>query len=337
MTDDTQKTLFYPFEAEILAMPGADTRVLFIGAPENLRPPSGFCDALQAVQGFRPAYLGMEQRGYSVAPDAEGEAYDMALVLAGRHRGQNEAWLAEAVRRVAPGGLVVVAGSKKDGADSLRKRTARIVPLEDHLSKHHGIAFWFRNNDPGAVDRLQPGPRDRVDGRFETAPGMFSHDRIDPASELLARHLPDAIFGRVADFGAGWGYLSAEVLRRGEAIDALDLYEADHAALQAAGRNLAPLAGDVPLGLFWRDLLHEPVTRQYDLVVMNPPFHQGRAADPVIGQGMIRAASAALKPRGRLFMVANNPLPYERMLEAAFGSHGETARNERFKVLWARR
>jgi 16S rRNA (guanine1207-N2)-methyltransferase len=180
-------------------------------------------------------------------------------------------------------------------------------------------------------------PPGLVDGRFRAAPGMFSHDRIDAASRLLADNLPPAIKGRVADFGAGWGYLSSEVLKRNAGITALDLHEADFESLEAARENLAPLAGDVPLGFHWRDLLQEPVARQYDLIVMNPPFHQGRAAEPTIGQGMIRAASAAMNPGGRLLMVANRGLPYEPTLAATFAVTGETCRDDRFKVLWAKR
>ena len=70
---------------------------------------------------------------------------------------------------------------------------------------------------------------------------------------------------------------------------------------------------------------------------MNPPFHRSRAAEPEIGAGMIRAAAKALKPGGRLFMVANRQLPYEPVLSAAFASHAELARDGMFKVFVARR
>jgi 16S rRNA (guanine1207-N2)-methyltransferase len=70
---------------------------------------------------------------------------------------------------------------------------------------------------------------------------------------------------------------------------------------------------------------------------MNPPFHQGRAADPGIGQQIIRAAAKALKKGGRLMMVANRQLPYEAILQAEFTDWQELARNSGFKVLAARR
>ena len=74
------------------------------------------------VQGFRPYFRALQASGLAVTPKAEGAGFDAALVLAGRHRGQNEMRIAEAFERVAPGGLIVVAGGKDDGIASLRKR-----------------------------------------------------------------------------------------------------------------------------------------------------------------------------------------------------------------------
>ncbi|RUU58787.1 class I SAM-dependent methyltransferase [Mesorhizobium sp. M2C.T.Ca.TU.002.02.1.1] len=335
MAAEPLKTLFYPFEAEALPLPGKGARVLFLGAEPGFRLPAGFEAALHLVQGFRSHFRALQASGHTVTPRAEGEGYDIALVLAGRHRGQNELRIAEAVERIAPGARVVVAGSKDDGIDSLRKRIDALAPLEDHLPKHHGVAFWFRRAGAEASATLRDGNPDLVvEGGFKTKPGMFSFDRIDAGSKLLAASLPDDLKGNVADFCAGWGYLAVEVLQRSQSLTALDLYEADFEALEAARLNVH---GVIEPRFFWTDLLAEAVERRYDAIVMNPPFHSGRAAEPGIGAGMIRAASKALKPGGRLFMVANRQLPYEQVLSAAFSSHAEIARDGMFKVFSARR
>jgi 16S rRNA (guanine1207-N2)-methyltransferase len=335
MAAEPLKTLFYPFEAEALPLPRKNARVLFLGAEPGFRLPAGFEAALHLVQGFRPHFRALQASGHTVTPRAEGEGYDIALVLAGRHRGQNELRIAEAVERTAPGAPVVVAGSKDDGVDSLRKRINMLAPLEGHLPKHHGVAFWFRRTGTETAVALRAGNPDHViEGGFKTAPGMFSFDRIDAGSKLLAANLPDDLKGNVADFCAGWGYLAAEVLQRQQGLTALDLYEADFEALEAARLNVH---GVIQPRFFWIDLLTEAVERRYDAIVMNPPFHSGRAAEPGIGAGMIRAASKALKPGGRLFMVANRQLPYEQVLSAAFASHAEIARDGMFKVFSGRR
>ena len=166
---------------------------------------------------------------------------------------------------------------------------------------------------------------------------MFSHDRIDAGSRLLAESLPDRCKGVAADFGAGWGYLSAALTERTTGLKGIDLYEADHASLEAARRNLTELGVAMPLGFFWHDLVGEKVEKKYELIVMNPPFHQGRAAEPEIGQAMIKAASSSLKSGGRLYMVANRGLPYDQTLKVGFSSVAEIRREAAFRVIVAER
>ncbi|WP_269930858.1 class I SAM-dependent methyltransferase [Aminobacter sp. HY435] len=335
---DALKTLFYPFEADILPMPQKGTRTLFLGAEPGFRKPQGFEGSLSLVQGFRPYVLALAAAGHDVSAQAEGEGYDLALVLAGRHRGLNELRVAEAIERVVPGGLVVVAGGKDDGIASLRKRLGGLVEIEDHLPKFHGTALWFRRGaqaDAAAATLRADNPEMLVEGRFRTAPGMFSHERVDTGSRLLVEHLPSDIKGKVADFCAGWGYVAAEVSARARSLTVLDLFEADFASLEAAKLNVP--SSPVEAGFHWSDLTKEPVERRYDVVVMNPPFHQDRDADPEIGQRMIKAAAAALKPGGRLFMVANRHLPYKPVLEASFSWVREIALEDGFRVWFAQR
>lgn len=336
MRDDSWKTLFHPFEAGHIAMPDAGSRVLFLGAAPDFRLPDGFLAQLTIVQGFRPAFLDLEKRDLNVLPQVDGADYDIALVLAGRHRGQNEAWMREAAARVRDGGLVVVAASKKNGGDSLRRRTAGSVDLGGHLSKHHGMVFWFDK-----PEHPLPEPDDAValiDGRFKTAPGMFSHGRIDAGSRLLASQLPDAVKGAVADLGAGWGYLSAQLLSRVVGEVTMHLYEADFESCEAARANLAPAPAGARVEVFWRDVTTEPLEQQYHFMVMNPPFHAtGHGADPDLGVAMIEAAAKGLRKGGRLYMVANVALPYERALAARFARFEERVRDQGFKVLVATR
>jgi 16S rRNA (guanine1207-N2)-methyltransferase len=337
MTDDSFRTLFHPFETGDLPVLSKGERVLFLGAEPGLRPPPGFAAQLVMVQPFRPFFRALEAAGFSAFPRAEGAEYDAAFILCGRHRRRNEAWVADALARVKAGGLILVAGGKVSGIDSLRRKLAGVLPLSGSLAKYHGAAFWFSRpkNKDAMTAVLAPAEAPLVDGRFRTAPGMFSPDHVDPGSRFLADNLPDGISGDGADFGAGWGYLAVELMSRSNAVSRLDLYEADFEALEAARGNIAAAGSGMRTGFFWRDLLSEPVERRYDFIVMNPPFHTGRAADPAIGKGMIAAAARALKPGGRLDLVANRQLPYEQVLAKEFRKVGETARDARYKVLWA--
>ncbi len=338
MSDDAQRTLFHPFETGDIDMPGKGARVLFLGAEPGFRLPEGFGAEPTLVQGFRPDFLTLKAGRHRVVAEAEGEGYDLILIRTGKHRGLNELMLAEALRRGGPASVILTAGTKDDGIASLRKRIEVLTPLSGSLSKFHGQAFWFdRPADARSLATMLDGAHREglVGGRFRTALGMFSHDRVDAGSRLLAQHVPASLAGAVADLCAGWGYLAAETLDRCAGVTSLALFEADHPSLEAAKANLADAR--VPVAFHWTDLAAEPVARAFDAIVMNPPFHQGKAADPGIGNAMIRAASGALKPNGRLFMVANRGLPYESALSAGFRQSGELVRDQTYKVLWAKR
>ncbi|WP_265516100.1 class I SAM-dependent methyltransferase [Nitratireductor luteus] len=334
--NETLRTLLFPFERGVLDTP-ADGRSLALGPDAGFRLPGEFGGTLALVQGFRPDHLALANAGFEVTAEATGENYDNALVFLGRHRRENEARLMEALMRVRPGGLIVAAGTKKDGAGSFRKRIETLLPITDHASKYHGVVFWLTRPDAIAeeiVAALQP-QSPAADG-FQTALGGFSDDGIDRGSQLLADNLPGDIKGHVADFGAGWGYLSVAVAKLCS-VTQIDLYEAHHGSLEAARHNMARMAAGMPCRLFWRDLASEPTEMRYDAIVMNPPFHTGRAAEPDIGKTLIAKAAKALKPGGRLFLVANRPLPYEGAMEACFSRHGEICRDSAFKVLWGKR
>ncbi|RMF33674.1 MAG: MFS transporter, partial [Alphaproteobacteria bacterium] len=110
------------------------------------------------------------------------------------------------------------------------------------------------------------------------------------------------------------------------------LLEADHAALEAARRNVT----DPRARLEWAD-----VTRlgreagPFDAVVSNPPFHAGRRAEPELGTRFIEAASRLLDRKGTAHFVANRHLPYERVLERCFARLEAEGRPGGYKILTA--
>lgn len=331
------ETLFLPFASGDIDPPAEGERFVFLNAaaprelPETLSKAALVCE-----QGFRPEFLALQRAGYDVVPELDtGSPYAGALILAGKHKGENHAMVSRACRLVRPGGTVCIAGDKTIGIQPLRKWVADRVEVEGSLAKHHATVFWFRAPEADVfADAIEPPGL--VDGRFETTPGMFSHGKPDAGSVLLAEHVDARFKGAVADFGSGWGFLSAHVLEKGRP-KSLTLFEAHSPSLKAAQRNLSSLAGDVPLEANWCDLTSESVARRFEWIVMNPPFHAGRASEPDIGKAFIATASKALVPGGRLLMVANRKLPYEQALAQGFRRVEEKAVRDGFKVIEAMR
>jgi 16S rRNA (guanine1207-N2)-methyltransferase len=281
---------------------------------------------VDAEQSFRPDFLRLKRATQRLVQGS----YAQGLVLLTKHKEENFANIARGWAMLTPGGTLVCSGANEDGAASLQKQAGKVFGVEGSLSKFHCRVFWLKRGERTPPDywrglaSLQP----IGDGSWLSQPGIFSWDRIDGGSALLAEHLPQDLAGYVADFGCGWGYLGRQILARCPAVTALDLIDAEHRALEAARANVI----DQRVTFHWLDLAAEAAPATYAAIVCNPPFHAGRAAAPALGQSMIVAAAHALRPGGRLFMVANRGLPYEPTLRTHFASFETLADNNKFRV-----
>ena len=340
--DAALAALFVPFESAELRLP-ADGRALFLRARAGVRlremaQPGWLCE-----QSFMPFADELGRNGLRVGEPAAYEVFPLVLVLPPRQRDEARALFARALRHTAPGGTVLASMPNTEGAKSGEADLAKLTGAAQHLSKHKCRVFWSTPNAAGADQALLAewlafdAPRAIVDG-YVSRPGLFAWDRIDRASALLAAHLPDDLQGRVADLGAGYGYLASQVIARCPRVSAIDLYEAEARALEPARVNLAraqrECGRELSVAVHWNDVTRG-LPKRYDAIVSNPPFHQGRADLPELGRAFITSAADALQPDGRLWLVANRHLPYEAILTARFREVRSVVVQEGFKVIEA--
>ena len=341
--DAALAALFVPFETRALVLP-ADGRALFLRARAGVRLREMAQPAWLCEQSFLPFADELTRIGMCVGESKEGEVFSLVLVLPPRQRDEARALFARAVTHVAPGGTVLAAMPNAEGAKTGEGDLRKLCGGVQHLSKHKCRAFWS-TPDAAAVDPdvlaawlALDAPRAMLDGHI-SRPGLFAWDRIDRASQLLAQHLPDDLRGRVADLGAGWGYLATQVIARCPGVTAIDLYDAEQRAIEPARINLqravAVSGRAIGTGVHWHDVTRG-LPQRYDAIVSNPPFHQGRADLPALGRAFIASAADALLPHSPLWLVANRHLPYENLLRERFSQVREVIQQDGFKVIEAR-
>lgn len=337
-------TLFLPLTSGQLDL-AAGARVVFLNAMMH-----HFLQKMVApdcIQPFKPYALPLDNAGLKADPDNhQGDfstglgTHDAALVMGTKNRMETEIYLGRALLALRNGGILVCAADNKEGAGRLKKMFQDLgLNNMAELSKNKARVCWAARPDDfddtraknwAAQDRIQD-----IGHGFVSRPGLYGWDKFDKGSALLAAHVPRDLKGHGADFGCGYGYLARAVLQDCRKVKSIDFIDADARALEICALNLAGLK--VKSNALWLDLTapQPDLQGRYDWIVMNPPFHEGQSAKSDIGIAFIKNAHAALHRGGVLYMVANNQLPYERVLSELFYKTELIAQGGGFKVFRA--
>lgn len=279
----------------------------------------------------------------------------LALIRLPTDRVSAALMIGEAFHTLSVGGRCLLAGANDEGAKpAARLLTACFgnVQVEAQRAGHRLLvatklsatptAAWETSpwQDPQHRQRLD-GPVDPTTGAALTVwsrPGVFSWEHADEATTLLAQCLDVQPGERVIDLGCGSGALGVLAARRNAGAPVLML-DADSEALRCARWTAESAGALTPEGSV--DVRASDVaaaaTQPVHVVVTNPPFHVGKATNLQVPQAFIDEAYALLLPGGRLLLVANRTLPYERLMAERFGNVRTVHDGRRFKVLAARR
>jgi 16S rRNA (guanine1207-N2)-methyltransferase len=282
----------------------------------------------------------------AVYPDpATHPPVSAALLDIPKGRDVARAYLWSVAQVLQPGGRLYIAGPNAAGAKSVISDAADLYGDAPVLGYKNGcrIALATRTNGalfaPADWSPWQPQMRrvSRPEGDYTivTMPGVFSWDHLDDGTALLLDHLGVEPDTDVLDIGCGYGVLGLVAARAGARVTMVD---DDLLAVRCARASIEvnDLAGRCTV--LASDVTDSVRDQKFDLVLSNPPFHQGVDITTGIAAQIIREASGVLRPGGRLRIVANRFLPYQRDMRDVFGHVYTIAETGRYVVLesiWA--
>mgnify|MGYP003602228957 CR=1 FL=1 len=163
-------------------------------------------------------------------------------------------------------------------------------------------------------------------------PGVFSAGELDHGTALLLSTLTQKVQGRVLDLGCGAGVIGSYLKQQNPRIE-LVMSDIHAMALASAERTLREndLSGEVIASDVFSDL-----QGKFNLIISNPPFHDGIDTAYRAVQELVAQAKWFLVQGGELRIVANSFLPYPELLEQAFGAYDVLAKTNKFKVYTVR-
>lgn len=238
------------------------------------------------------------------------------------------------------GGELVLTGAKNEGLKTYADKAARLVSGGKSLKKQGKdvyLAVIVKNAEPSEwlpdSDYTELRVIDETLG-LVSKPGVYGWNKIDKGSALLVSCIPQALQRsgqvpqRVADLGCGYGYLP--VAAQADLGEAHWLLTDNNAtALMACRRNIERHGIDADIAL--ADCA-EGLSGPVDMLLCNPPFHQGFAVEGELTERFLAAARRLLRPGGCALFVVNQFIPLPRKAEALFTDCQLLGEGQGFKV-----
>lgn len=257
------------------------------------------------------------------------------------HHLLNHAW-----RCLKPGAPLVIAGHKNEGIKTFIEKITALMGAEKHIEKEgtsyssmiHKCADYSPTQALDDSDYTQLRAIAQDSGlNILSKPGLFGWNKIDAGSALLIEQLRQTEFSgplpkTCLDLGCGYGYLTLAAARlpRCREVERWLLTDNNAAALRAAQYNLYTqgLHGEV-IPADAGSQVQEPV----ELMLCNPPFHQGFSVDGDLTDKFLRSAHRLLQTKGEAFFVVNQFIPLERKAADLFHEINLLVNNGSFKVI----
>jgi 16S rRNA (guanine1207-N2)-methyltransferase len=169
-------------------------------------------------------------------------------------------------------------------------------------------------------------------------PGVFGHKQLDPGTAILLEQLSADYLaktrGHIYDFACGTGIIGCYLAKA--IVKAKHVTMSDICALATYCSEQSAWLNEVAVDVIACSGVAQ-LERKFDLIVSNPPFHEGIQQDYSITDNFIKQAFSRSHQYASIVIVANRFLPYPNILDAIYSGFTEMAASPKYRVYSAKK
>jgi 16S rRNA G1207 methylase RsmC len=276
----------------------------------NIKRPITFINDLEEIKGNFDFIILKIPKNYSFLEDI--------LIALGRCTGDGSKLIATSmVKHLAAGAFDLINKYVGVTTTSLAKKKARIVFAD------------FQNQMFDSPYPLEI-TIDNFDFKITNHSNVFSREKLDIGTRFFLEHIPIIYSGRILDLGCGNGLVGIKAKMINPKADIV-FSDDSKMALLSAKTNYFKISKD-EASFVWTNCFEQAREGSFDLVLCNPPFHQGHTVGDFVAKQMFKDAKMVLKAGGALRIIGNSHLGYQVELKKLFGNASKIAQSKKFTI-----
>lgn len=255
-------------------------------------------------------------------------------------------FILKTVNRVASflqaNGVIYLVGAKNEGVQSITKQLSILFGTKPetitykqgtHLIKIKPAVKHSLTSPINLPQNYQNIEIRNIKLRLTLDESVFAKGGLDAAARLLAENMTINDDDKVLDLGCGSGVLGMVAKRLAKNVEVV-LVDSDYATVDLCRQNIE-LNNLTNCRVLASDGTGGVGGEKFDVIVTNPPFHQGKQTSHSVTEQFVEESYHALLPWGKLFVVCNIFIPSEEIIQGVFGNHELVSKNRSYKVICA--
>jgi len=265
----------------------------------------------------------------------ETSKHDLVVIYYPKAKQELSFILAMLQNRIIKNATVILVGEKNSGINSSKKLVGNYIQHYQKVdSARHCMLFTGQYHNEERTFNIEQWFEhytvniNETEIKVAALPGVFSQKKLDVGTKVLLDNLPTITLKSLLDFGCGAGVIASFI---GTKYTGITLTLADVSALALVSAEKTLTLNALKGNIHATDSLSD-INNQFDVVITNPPFHQGLKTNYHATESFLSGIHQQIKTKGELIVVANSFLTYKPIMLKSFTIVNEVINQQGFTV-----